>query len=61
MLIAEVIARAAEQLQVAVGALEKNKDGTVLDAASRSSGSRKRATPCTTSGSAGCSRARPTR
>ncbi len=30
--IADVIARATEQLQVAVGALEKNKAGTVLDA-----------------------------
>jgi len=29
-LIADVIVRATEQLQVAVGALEKNKDGTVL-------------------------------
>ena len=32
MLIADVIVRATEQLQVAVGALEKNKDGTVLNA-----------------------------
>jgi len=32
MMIAEVIVRASEQLQVAVAALEKNKDGTVLGA-----------------------------
>jgi predicted phosphate transport protein (TIGR00153 family) len=32
MLIAEVIVRATEQLQVAVAALEKNKNGTVLNA-----------------------------
>ena len=32
MLIADVIVRAAEQLQVAVAALEKNKTGRVLDA-----------------------------
>ena len=32
MLIAEVIVRATEQLLVAVGALEKNRDGTVLNA-----------------------------
>ena len=32
MLIADVIARATEQLQVAVAALEKNTDGTVLNA-----------------------------
>ena len=31
-MIAEVIVRASEQLQVAVAALEKNKDGTVLGA-----------------------------
>jgi predicted phosphate transport protein (TIGR00153 family) len=32
MMIAEVIVRAAEQLQVAVAALERNRDGTVLNA-----------------------------
>jgi uncharacterized protein Yka (UPF0111/DUF47 family) len=32
MLIAEVIVRATEQLQVAVAALERNKNGTVLNA-----------------------------
>jgi uncharacterized protein len=32
MLIADVIVRATEQLMVAVGALEKNKNGTVLNA-----------------------------
>ena len=32
ILIADVIIRATEQLQIAVGALEKNKDGTVLNA-----------------------------
>ena len=61
MLIAEVIVRATEQLQVAVGALEKNKDGRCSTPASRSSGWRRRATRSTTSGSAGCSRASRTR
>ena len=32
MFIADVIVRATEQLQVAVGALERNRDGTVLNA-----------------------------
>ncbi|MFL5518032.1 MAG: DUF47 domain-containing protein, partial [Gemmatimonadales bacterium] len=32
LVIADVIVRATEQLQVAVKALEKNKDGTVLNA-----------------------------
>ena len=59
MLIADVIVRATEQLQVAVAALEKNKDGRCSTPASRSSGSRRRATRCTTSGWAACSRASP--
>jgi hypothetical protein len=55
--IAEVIGRAVEQLQVAVNILEVNKGGTVLQACVRSSGWRRRATRSTTNGWAGCSRA----
>ena len=62
ILIADVIVRAVEQLQVAVaGAGEEQGRHGAGRPASRSSGWRRRATRSTTNGSAGCSRASRTR